>query len=129
MSATSSRATEQADELRRAERDSTTGPEEDTSLAGLLVWALTPGGGTSVVAGLLDLIQRQLFAADTAEADGQEITPWTRAAHRFTHAAIELDRRERAGRAAAAERARREREREREEEEEDEAADEVEVAQ
>ena len=75
------------------------------------------------MAGLLDLIQRQLFAADTAEAGGQEITPWTRAAHRFTHAAIELDRRERAGRAAAAERARRERE------EEDEAADEVEVAQ
>ena len=127
MIATSSRATEQADELRRAERDSTTGPEEDTSLAGLLVWALTPGGGTSVVAGLLDLIQRQLFAADTAEADGQEITPWTRAAHRFTHAAIELDRRERAGRAAAAaaERARREEE----EDEEADEADEAEVAQ
>ena len=118
-----SRATEQAAEPRRAERDSVSGPEEDTSLAGLLVWALTPAGGTSVVAGLLDLIERQLFAADTAEAGGQEITPWTRAAHRFTHAAIELDRRERAGRAAAAERARRERE------EEDEAADEAEVDQ
>ena len=123
MSATSSRAAQQAAELRRAERDSVSGPEEDTSLAGLLVWALTPAGGTSVVAGLLDLIERQLFAADTAEADGQEITSWTRAAHRFTHAAIEIDRRERAGRAAAAERARRERE------EEEEAADEAEVAQ
>ena len=125
MIATSSRAAQQAAELRRAERDSATGPEEDTSLAGLLVWALTPAGGSSVVAGLLDLIERQLFAADTAGAGGQEITPWTQAAHRFTHAAIELDRRERAGRAAAAERARRERERE----EEDEAADEAEVAQ
>ena len=82
------------------------------------------------MAGLLDLIQRQLFAADTAEADGQETTPWSRAAHRFTHVAIELDRRERAGRAvaAAAERARREEEEEEEDEEADEA-DEVEVAQ
>ena len=80
------------------------------------------------MAGLLDLIQRQLFAADTAEADGQETTPWSRAAHRFTHVAIELDRRERAGRAvaAAAERARREEE---EEDEEADEADEVEVAQ
>ena len=79
------------------------------------------------MAGLLDLIQRQLFAADTAEADGQETTPWSRAAHRFTHVAIELDRRERAGRAvaAAAERARREEE----EDEEADEADEVEVAQ
>jgi len=122
MSAAPSRAIEQAAELRRAERDSVSGPEEYTSLAGLLVWALTPAGGGSVVAGLLDLIERRLFAADTAEADGQETTPWTRAAHRFTHVAIELDRRERAGRAAAAERARREKE-------EDEEADEVEVAQ
>ncbi len=83
------------------------------------------------MAGLLDLIQRQLFAADTAEADGQETTPWSRAAHRFTHVAIELDRRERAGRAvaAAAERARREEEEEEEEDEEADEADEVEVAQ
>ena len=80
------------------------------------------------MAGLLDLIERQLFAADTAEADGQEITPWTRAAHRFTHAAIELDRRERAGRAAAAAAAERAR-REEEEDEEADEADEAEVAQ
>lgn len=55
----------------------------------------------SVVSGLLDLIQRQLFAANTAEARGQETTPWTEAAHRLTHAAIEIDRRDRAGRDAA----------------------------
>ena len=111
-----SRAAQQAAELRRAELDSAHGLYEETSLAGVLVWALTPQGGASVVSGLLDLIERQLFAASTAEAGGQETSPWTEAAHRLTHAAIELDRRERAGRAAA-EQAKRDEEDEEEAEE------------
>ena len=116
-----SRAALQAAELHRAERDAGRGLREESSLAGVLVWALTPNGESSVVSGLLELIQRQLFAANTAEAGGQETTPWTEAAHRFTHAAIELDRRERAGRAAA-ERAKRKEEDDEEAEQEAEEA-------
>ena len=120
-----SRAALQAAELHRAERDGGRGLREESSLAGVLVWALTPNGESAVVSGLLELIQRQLFAASTAEAGGQETTPWTEAAHRLTHAAIEIDRRERAGRDAA-ERAKRDEEAEEDEEdEEDEEAEEA----
>ena len=104
MNATS-RAAMQAAELHRAERHANRGLDEETSLAGVLVWALTPNGESSVVSGLLELIQRQLFAASTVESGGQEQKPWSEAAHRFTHAVIELDRRERAGRAEEAQRA------------------------
>ncbi len=109
-------AAQQAAELHRAEREARGWRPEESSLAGLLIWALTPNGQSSVVSGLLDLIERQLFAASTAEAGGQETTPWTEAARRFTQAAIELDRRERAGRDAA-EGAKREEEAEAEENE------------
>ena len=118
-----SRAALQAAELHRAEREARRGLREDSSLAGLLIWALTPNGETAVVSGLLELIERQLFAVNTAEAGGQETTPWSGAAHRFTHAAIEIDRRERAGRAEEAERAERARRAEEEEEEEAEEAE------
>ena len=117
-----SRAAQQAAELHRAERDASRGLREESSLAGVLIFALTPNGESSVVSGLLELIERQLFAASTAESGGQEQTPWTEAAHRFIHAAIELDRRERAGRDAA-ERAKRA-----EEDEENDEADEAEEA-
>jgi hypothetical protein len=113
------RAAQQAAELHRAELDSARGLEE-TSIAGVLVWALTPQGGGSVLAGLLDLIERQLFAANTAEAGGEDTSPWTGAAHRLTHAAIEIDRHQRAGRDAA-EQAERDEEAEEAEEEAEEA--------
>jgi hypothetical protein len=115
MTATSL-AAQQAAELHRAEREARGWRPEEFSVAGVLIWALTLNGQSSVVSGLLDLIERQLFAASTAEAGGQETTPWTEAAHRFTQAAIELDRRERAGRDAA-EGAKREEEAEAEAEE------------
>ncbi|MEO5731233.1 MAG: hypothetical protein ABI134_28855 [Byssovorax sp.] len=101
MSDTSSRAAEQAAELRRAEREASRGPREDSSLAALLIWALSPNGETTVMSGLLLVIESQLFAVSTAEAEGQETAPWSGAALRLTHAAIEIERRERAGRAAA----------------------------
>ncbi len=71
MSATSHAAI-QAAELHRAERDARRGLREASSLAGVLIWALTPNGESSVVSSLLQLIERQLFAASTAESGGQE---------------------------------------------------------
>ena len=94
-------AAEQAAELRRAEREASRGPREDSSLAALLIWALSPNGESTVMSGLLQVIESQLFAVSTAEAEGQATAPWSGAALRLTHAAIEIERRERAGRAAA----------------------------
>jgi hypothetical protein len=119
-------AAEQAAELRRAEREASRGPREDSSLAALLIWALSPNGENTVMSGLLLVIESQLFAVSTAEAEGQETAPWSGAALRLTHAAIEIERRERAGRAAA-EQVKRDEDEDEDEGDQDDEGDEKEV--
>ena len=89
-----------AEEIARVEDMAGDAPSEEMSLAGILAFALTPTGGT-LLEGLLDLIERQLDAA--AHMDRTGLAPrYVETAHRFTHAAMEIERRTRVGRDLAA---------------------------